>query len=291
MQVAATDKTSVYAIPYQPYLYCILYNKATFTKAGITAAPKTWAEFLTVCEKLKAAGITPLTIDDAYMPIPKVYQFTRYLGQEGVAKLVKDKTGAEWDNPLVLKAAKDFEELASKGYISKQAATNKFPAGQIELAGGTIGMYFGNGTWLPNELAKTVPADFQWGEFGWPTVEGGVQGAEAAMYGTECMVINKKSKVPDAAVTFAASMVTGKFDSELSKQTKGIAVGTDSTWAPELADAKAMFGEITTQLTKNGGWSEYSDKDAIANLNFIKLITGKIKAEEFVKNCKNDITK
>ena len=289
MQVAATDKTSVYAIPYQPYLFALPYSKALFAKAGITAVPKTWTEFLAVCEKLKAAGITPFTIDDAYMSVPRIYHFTRYMGQEAVAKLVTDKTGAEWDNPLVLKAAKDFEELATKGYVSKQAATNKFPAGQIEFAGGNIGLYFGNGTWLPNELAKTVPADFEWGWFGWPTVEGGVQGAEAAWYGSQCMVINNKSKSPDAAVTFAASMVTGKFDSELSKQTMGIAIGTDSEWAPQLSESKAVFGDITTQLTKNGGWAEDADKETIVNANFIKLLTGKIKAEEFVKNCKNNV--
>ncbi|MCD9021866.1 ABC transporter substrate-binding protein [Cohnella silvisoli] len=289
MQVAATDGTSVYGMPYQPYMYLIPYNKALFAKAGITAAPQTWAEFMEACEKLKVAGITPLTVDDAYMGVSRMYHFSRYLGQEGVAKLVKDKTGAEWDNPTVLKAAKDIEELASKGYISKQVATNKFPAGQIEFANGSAAMYFGNGTWLPNEVATVVPADFQWGEFAFPAVDGGVQGREAAIYGTQCLVINNKSNAPDAAVAFAASLVTGKFDSELSKQTKGIAMGTDSTWAPELADAKAVFAEVTTQLTKGGGWDEDADKNAVVGANYIKLVTGKITAEEFVNNCKNNV--
>lgn len=289
MQVAATDKTSIYGVPYQPYMFSIFYNKALFAKAGITAAPKTWAEFMDASDKLKAAGIVPMTIDDAYMTVPRIYHFSRYLGQEGISKLVNDQSGAEWDNPLLLKAAKDIEDLAAKGYVSKQVATNKFPAGQIEFATGNVAMYFGNGTWLPNELANTVPADFQWGTFAYPAVDGGAQGREAAMYGTQCMIINNKSKAHDAAVAFAATLVTGKFDSELSKQTKGIAIGTDSTWAPELADAKVVFEEITTQLTKNAGWAENADKEAIVNANFIKLLTGKITAEEFVKNCRDNV--
>lgn len=289
MQVAFSDKTSVYAVPYQPFMFAIFYNKTAFSKAGITAAPKTWTEFMDVCEKLKAAGITPLTVDDAYMPISRSYHFSRYLGQDGVAKLITDKTGAEWDNPLVLKAAKDFEDLSAKGYFSKQMPTNKFPAGQIEFANGGAAIYFVNGTWLPNELANTIPADFQWGTFAYPAVDGGIQGRETAWYGTQCLVINKKTEAPDAAVTFVASMVTGKFDSELSKMSKGIAIGTDSTWAPELADAKAVFDEVTTQLTQSGGWAADADRDAVVNANFIKLLTGKIKAEEFVKNCKNNV--
>ncbi|MCU1528924.1 MAG: hypothetical protein JWP75_2687 [Frondihabitans sp.] len=37
----------------------ILYNKALLAKVGYTQAPQTWDEFLTLCKKLKAAGITP----------------------------------------------------------------------------------------------------------------------------------------------------------------------------------------------------------------------------------------
>src|SRR5439155_19983311 len=38
------------------------YNKALFTKAGITAAPTTWDEFFATADKLKAAGITPVAL-------------------------------------------------------------------------------------------------------------------------------------------------------------------------------------------------------------------------------------
>lgn len=38
------------------------YNKTDFEKAGITEPPKTFEELLDVCEKLKAAGITPISV-------------------------------------------------------------------------------------------------------------------------------------------------------------------------------------------------------------------------------------
>lgn len=38
------------------------YNKTDFEKAGITETPKTFEELLDVCEKLKAAGITPISV-------------------------------------------------------------------------------------------------------------------------------------------------------------------------------------------------------------------------------------
>ena len=42
----------------------MFYSKEAFTKAGITAAPTTWAEFMTDLGKLKSAGVTPIIFAD-----------------------------------------------------------------------------------------------------------------------------------------------------------------------------------------------------------------------------------
>src|SRR6516162_266090 len=40
----------------------MFYSKAAFAKAGITATPTTWADFMTDLGKLKAAGVTPIML-------------------------------------------------------------------------------------------------------------------------------------------------------------------------------------------------------------------------------------
>ncbi len=40
------------------------YNKDIFEKAGITAVPASWDEFIEDCEKIKAAGYTPIVMGD-----------------------------------------------------------------------------------------------------------------------------------------------------------------------------------------------------------------------------------
>ncbi len=50
---------SVFAVPFAAVSHFVYYNKAIFAEQGIEI-PKTFEEFLAVCEKLKAAGITPL---------------------------------------------------------------------------------------------------------------------------------------------------------------------------------------------------------------------------------------
>jgi multiple sugar transport system substrate-binding protein len=53
--------TKVYAVPFDLTLMMMFYDKNTMTKAGITAAPKTVAEFNAAADKLKAAGVkTPV---------------------------------------------------------------------------------------------------------------------------------------------------------------------------------------------------------------------------------------
>ena len=53
-------------IPYQPNVFAFFYNKDLFEQAGITEEPKTWDEFLDVCEKIKASGVTPIALGNQY---------------------------------------------------------------------------------------------------------------------------------------------------------------------------------------------------------------------------------
>ena len=52
----------------------MFYSKAAFAKAGITAAPTTWAEFMTDLGKLKAAGVTPIMFADGGLCNPSWYE-------------------------------------------------------------------------------------------------------------------------------------------------------------------------------------------------------------------------
>jgi len=56
---ALSYKGVAYGIPFTGILtWPIVYDKSSFAKIGVQP-PKTWDEFLEICEKLKAAGITP----------------------------------------------------------------------------------------------------------------------------------------------------------------------------------------------------------------------------------------
>jgi raffinose/stachyose/melibiose transport system substrate-binding protein len=283
----STDK-GLYAVPYQPMMIAFMYNKDHFAKAGIKKVPKTWTEFTAACEKLKKAGYIPMTNDDAYADLPLGYHLSRYIGEKAVEALVMDKTGAKWNNPKVLKALKDYEDLAKKGYISKSFATNKWPAGQQEVATDQVSMYL-NGTWLPNEIMGSTGPDFKWGQFAYPAVAGGVEGTTAGNYGAQGFQINKASKAAEVAFNFAVFMTTGKWDKELSAKTFGAPMSNSTAWPKQVADEKALFNSMNKLYPWGAGVDTNSDKLPILNSNFTKLCTGKITAAKFITNVKKNV--
>lgn len=60
-----TRNGKIYGMPVERQPITYFYNKELFAKAGITTPARTWPQFMTQLEALKAAGITPLSMDTA----------------------------------------------------------------------------------------------------------------------------------------------------------------------------------------------------------------------------------
>ncbi|MEG0864306.1 MAG: ABC transporter substrate-binding protein [Clostridia bacterium] len=269
------------SIPYQPNVYNVFYNKEIFDKAGVTAEPKTWAEFLDVCEKIKAAGFIPLTSDDAYIQTNIGYHLARLLGEAGVHKVVTEGLWAE--EPAVLKAAQDYQDLFTKGYLSPTMGSSVWPNNQNgELALGDAAMYL-NGSWLPNEVKAMTGPDFVWGCFAYPAIEGGVTGTEAANFGAQTLAINAKSEVAPEAFEIIKYITKGEFDAMLSAESVGIPADTSNTeWPTMLAGVKPVMDALTTRFSWAAGIEDNADVTPIIKENFQKLVSGAIDAQGFV---------
>lgn len=269
------------SIPYQPNIFNFFYNAAIFEEVGVEA-PTTWDELLTVCEKIKAAGYTPITCDDAYITAMIGYHLGRLVGEEGVRDIVQN---GKWDDPAVAQFAKDYAELASKGYFSENIESNTWPAGQnTELALGTAAMYL-NGSWLPNEVKDMAGEDFVWGCFSYPEVKNGKTGREAANFGAQVLAINNKTQVPEEAFQLITYLTKGEADKNLSTMSIGIPADTTNTEWPELlSSVKPVMDSLTTRWTWAVGVESNNDITPAIKENTLKLCGGSITAEQFVSN-------
>ena len=275
-------KDGTYALPYVANAAGILYNKDLFEQAGITEEPKTWDEFKDVCQKLKDAGITPMTMDDAYATCVIGYHLARLVGEDKVKEIV---TEGEWDDPAVLQMAQDIEELASNGYYSEMVGSNVWPAGQnTELALGTAAMYL-NGSWLPNEVKEMAGPDFHWGCFAYPALTDGANGIETNNFGAQVFGINKDTKLAKEAFDLITFLTKGEYDQKLADETVGIPADTTNTEWPAMVEcAKPVIEQSTNRFTWACGVESNVDMTPVIKENFIKLMAGSITADEFVSS-------
>ena len=116
------------------------YNKAYFKKAGLdpNVPPKDWNSFLAACEKLKAAGIVPITggVRD-YTANFMIRCLAANVYGKDVAGLQTGKQNFA-NNAAFKKAAEMMVELKEKGYFDPNGASipyfmdaiNMFAAGK-----------------------------------------------------------------------------------------------------------------------------------------------------------------
>ncbi|HEX3016943.1 MAG TPA: extracellular solute-binding protein [Caproicibacter sp.] len=276
---------SYYYVPNQPSVAAIFYNKDLFKKAGITTVPSSWDEFLGACAKLKAAGIAPLTVDDAYYGILYGQYLAEAKGDVWAGKLFSDKTGENWSDPAVSQFAKAFEELYKKGYFTTTTGSNKYPAAQQELALGKAAMYM-NGSWFPNEVASTAGPDFNWGVMAFPNVPNGQYNNKNMMLISQGYAVCSKSKDPDLAFKLITYFMDKKTQQAFADKAACIPCTVGSTWPKALKDLGPMFNSMYNTFAWGGAKNPDSDFTSVVDGDFAKLISGKLTSDQFVSDLK-----
>jgi raffinose/stachyose/melibiose transport system substrate-binding protein len=118
-----------YVMPLETQFYIGFYNKAAFTKAGVTSVPKTWDELYAASDKLKAAGYTPLVYGNGgqslgaefYPWYDASYLAIGQLPVDQLRNLYDGKTA--WNAASQLAAYGKWAALESKGYTNSDILT------------------------------------------------------------------------------------------------------------------------------------------------------------------------
>ncbi|MBA2721019.1 MAG: extracellular solute-binding protein [Chloroflexi bacterium] len=246
-----------YGIPFDLGLVGFWYNTKSFTDAGITKPPATWAEFLTTVETLKAKGITPIALagkDTWTGAFYWAYTAVRNCGQAGMDKAVT--TGA-WTDPCLVKAGEQFKQL-----IDLKPFQEGFLAAPWDGAGsGAAAMATFNGAmqlmgqWLPGTVNANSGGSRPIGEgLGWfpfPSVEGSPGDPYDGLGGGNGFAVGKDA--PPETVDFLKYLVSldaakrwGALNSGILPTTVGSESSvTDPTMASVLEGrAKAKFVQL-----------------------------------------------
>ena len=168
-----------YGVPFDLGLVGFWYNTKTFTDAGISAPPKTWAEFLTTVQTLQSKGITPIALagkDTWTGAFYWAYLAVRNCGQAGMDKAV---TSGDWSDPCFVKAGEQFKQLIDlkpfqKGFLAAPWDGAGSGAAAMATYNGAMQLM---GQWLPGTVNANSGGSRAMGEgLGWfpfPAVDGG----------------------------------------------------------------------------------------------------------------------
>lgn len=147
---AFTYDGKIYAAPYSILYNVLLYNKEVFDKAGVKE-PETFDEFLDVCEKLKASGVTPIAFkNDSWAGFiwfqsliaayePQLYQDLC----DGTAKYTDER---------VVNVMNIWKDMIDKGYFTKPISITDM---EKQIANGEIAMIL-----EPNREISPLVKDF-----------------------------------------------------------------------------------------------------------------------------------
>lgn len=274
---AGLDTSKHYGIQIGPWVVGFFYNKDLFAQAGVEGTPKTWTEFMEVCQKLKDAGIPAVTCDDAYMTLIPNNYLARLVGADKIAAMSASASDPTWSSDAVKQAFEAMESLSP--FMSPQTATNKYPAGQQEFALGEAAMYL-NASWMPAEVSETAGDDFPWGFFGFPLVEGGVEDEGFSSVGGIPMAVYSGSKNPEAAKEFLRYVLSKEVQDYLA-ELGGAPATVGSVWP----GARAECTDVIAKANKVSGLAcDLSSEfvSAVFTMEMNKVLTQQTTAEDAV---------
>ncbi len=175
----------VYGLPVSFSCWTLFYNRAMFREHGWTI-PHTWDEFFALCDRIKAAGIAPVSVPgirwlyaDAFFR-SAYYNLAGAKGWDAMNNLVP---GARSD-PRYARAAA-IEQRVTQQYAMRGWEGESHTGAELSFFQGRSAMTV-SGSWLTNEMAGKIPADFELGAMNFPVFPDGVADPTSIQVSADC---------------------------------------------------------------------------------------------------------
>ena len=246
----------------QPNVGGIFYDKDAFAKAGITAEPKTWDEFLDACQKLKDSGVAPLAQDSTYCNFAFYHTLVRYLGEDKIAEL---NVNGGWSGTAAEQAAQDIIDFRNAGYLV-DGAPDEYPSSQNKIGFGQAAMII-CASYVTAEVDNATGTQVNWGLMPYPTVEGGADNG-AVFAGGNSLAITNYSENPQIAFDFITFLTTGEWGQKLADEASQIPADSRNTTPASVVDGgkEALLAADKPMSWCNGLNANVDLKDTIKSM-------------------------
>jgi raffinose/stachyose/melibiose transport system substrate-binding protein len=280
----------IYGIPFDVGMVGFWYNKALFTKAGITAPPASWAELLTAVSKIKSAGIVPIALGGKEKWPAHFYWSYLVMRIGGLNALQQAAKDNNFNTPDFIAAGAKLKELVDlapfqNGFLGADYSS---PDGQAATMGNGGAAMELMGQWAPSVQASASTSKKglgdQLGFFQFPIVDGGKGKLSEAFGGGNGFAIGKNA--PASTVDFLKTLMSP------ANQRKSAATGAVLPTVKDAADGIADPNSkvVAASLAAATGFQLYLDQaypPAVGqqvNDSVAELIAGSKSPEQIVKD-------
>jgi raffinose/stachyose/melibiose transport system substrate-binding protein len=250
----------------------IFYNKKLAAQIGMTKPPQTLAEFDTVLQKAKAAGLVPINQFNGGATGGLAFPLQNLMAAYGDAGTINDwifqKPGATIDNAPNLQAAQHLERWVKAGYFAPDINSQDYATMMSRFIGGK-NLFIFDGDWESGNLDKQMAGNA--GFFLMPSAQAG--GKQAAMSAPLTYGISAKAPHADCAAFFLNWVATNQQARDIA-----VKVGGSHPMGPSDAYMPAVAKDTVTASTLDAGATIGKDNGA---MDFIANATGAIYAKSW----------
>jgi raffinose/stachyose/melibiose transport system substrate-binding protein len=198
-----------YGIPYNFGLVGFWYNKDLFAEAGISEPATTWSQFLTDVQKLKDAGITPISVGAGDKWPAMFYWAYLALRAGGQAALEEAVATGDWSGPAFITAGNELKKLIDVEPFQESFLAATYPQMAGTMGNGKAAMEL-MGQWAPgvekdNSESKEGIGDAL-GWFTFPALEGGAGLPTDVFGGADGFAVGRDA--PPEAIAFLKYLVS-----------------------------------------------------------------------------------
>jgi raffinose/stachyose/melibiose transport system substrate-binding protein len=250
----------------------VFYNKKLAAQIGMTQPPATLADFDTLLQKAKDAGLVPINQFNGGatggLAFPLQNLMATYGDPAAINQWIYQKPGATIDTPAGLQATQHLQKWLKAGYFAPDINSQDYATMMSRFIGGK-NLFIFNGDWESGNLDKQMAGNV--GFFLMPPAQAG--GKQAAMSAPLTYGISNKAKNADCAAFFLNWVAT-------NQQARDIAVkiGGSHPMGPAEAYMPDVAKDTVTASTLTAGATIGQDNGA---MDFIANATGAIYAKSW----------
>jgi N-acetylglucosamine transport system substrate-binding protein len=291
VEMGQFDGDPVWIMYYAYTVYGVWYSQKALDSLDATY-PETWDEMLAVCAKAKKKGMAGWTYAGKYpYYIPfSLYPMIGKVGGREVLDAIDNLEPNAWKHPAVKACFDAYYELYAKGYILRGTPGLDHIQSQTAWAKGKA-LFIPNGSWVENESANVIPADFGLAVSA-PT---GLDGSDKLPFGTiwasggEPFVVPAKAKNPAGGMEQLRIMLSEASSKNFTSKVKSLTAyngGTDGiTLTPGLKSGVAALDKAGQNVVnpRLQDWYVQLQKEKIGVSGLGEMMAGRLTPAEAIK--------